>query len=200
MDAVRTIVLASVLGAALLGTIQTACSQGQGSAAAGAQAPSIELQEFLRLAYSSASLQEQAAQLAAGRETRQEVKDFAVAAAEFRAGLLRRIEAFAGRRGMPLPSARTFEHRVLLENLEPLDHLELSRRYAEMQVEALEQELGIYQAASRSPQRDVASFAEEIIPELQQQRSAAQQMFDAVVRCRQALDQATAPCRQCLFF
>jgi predicted outer membrane protein len=180
MGAVRTFMVVSALGVALQGAIQTACSQAQGSAPAAAQAPSIALHDFLRLAYSSASLQEQAAQLAASRETRPEVKQFAVAAAEFRAGLLQRIEAFAGGRGMPPPSARTFEHQVLLENLEPLDHLELSRRYAEMEVEALEQELGIYRAASRSPQRDVMAFAEEVLPELQRQRSAAQQMFDAV--------------------
>jgi predicted outer membrane protein len=160
--------------------VQIVWAQGQGASGGAAQTRPIEPQEFLRLAYSSASLQGQAAKLAASRETRPEVKTYATAAVDFRQGLLQRIETFAKERGMPLPSVKEFEHQVIIENLEPLDYLALSRRYAEIQVQALGQEVGIYQAASRSPSAEIKAFAEQVLPELQRQQEGAQKMFEAV--------------------
>ena len=81
---------------------------------------------------------------------------------------------------MPLPSVKEFEHQVVIENLEPLDYLALSRRYAEVQMQALDQELGIYRAASRSPHQAIKTFADEILPELEKQREDAQKMSDAI--------------------
>jgi predicted outer membrane protein len=162
---------------ALPGTIPVAAQE---TSVGQSQARAIEPQEFLRLAHSSATLQGQAAKLAASRETRPEVKSYATAAAEFRQGLLQRIEAFAKERGIPLPSVKEFEHRVIIENLEPLDYLALSRRYAEIQVQASEQELTIYQAASRSQRQEIKAFAEKVLPELQKQHDAARKMYEAV--------------------
>jgi predicted outer membrane protein len=101
-------------------------AQGQGSSAPATQTHHIEPQEFVRLAYGSASFQGQAARLAASRDTRPEVKSYATAATEFRLGLLQRLEAYAKERNMPLSSAKEFKHQVILENLEPLNALELS--------------------------------------------------------------------------
>jgi predicted outer membrane protein len=170
----------ALLGMALLGAAPAAMAQGAGTSGAPAQTRSIEPQEFLRLAYSSASLQGQAAKLAASRETRPEVKSFAAAAVELRTGLLQRIEAFSRERNLPLPSVKEFEHQVILENLEPLDYLALSRRYAEIQIQALEQELGIYQAAARSGSDEIKAFAAQVLPELQKHLVDAQKMFEAV--------------------
>jgi putative membrane protein len=81
---------------------------------------------------------------------------------------------------VPLPSAKEFERQVILENLEPLDALELSRRYAEIQVQAIDRELGIYQAASRGPHQEIKDFAAQVLPELQRRREGAQAMYEAV--------------------
>jgi len=81
---------------------------------------------------------------------------------------------------MSLPAVKELEHQVILDNLEPLDSLELSRRYAEAQVQALEQEIGIYQAASRDPDQRINAFAAVTLPELQQQLELARKMFEAV--------------------
>jgi predicted outer membrane protein len=155
-------------------------AQGQGASAPATQTRPIEPQEFVRLAYSFASLQSQAARLAAGRDTRPEVKDYAASAADFRASLLQRLEAFARVRRIPLPAMKEFEHQVIIENLEPLDALELSRRYAEIQVQALDREIGIYQAASRSAHQEIKEFATQVLPELQQRLKGAQTMYDAI--------------------
>jgi predicted outer membrane protein len=180
MDILRLLTAAFILGMALPGTLPSASAQGQGTSAPAAQTRPIEPDEFLRLAYSSASLQGQAAKLAASRETRPEIKAYAAAAADFRLNLLQRIEAFARDRNMTLPSVKEFEHQVIIENLEPLDYLALSRRYAEIQLQALGQEIGIYQAAARSPSTEIKAFAEQILPELQRQQEGAQKMYEAV--------------------
>jgi putative membrane protein len=176
----RILMAASVLVTVLPEAIPVVRAQGQGASAPTTQTRPIEPQEFVRLAYSSASLQAQAARLAAGRDTRPEVKDYAASAADFRASLLQRLEAFARERSIPLPARKEFEHQVIIENLEPLDALELSRRYAEIQVQALDREIGIYQAASRSPHQEIKEFAAQVLPELQQRLKGAQTMYDAI--------------------
>jgi predicted outer membrane protein len=176
----RPLIIALAIGVALSGLAPADWAQGQGTSSVPAQTRPIEPQEFLRLAYSSATLQGQAAKLAASRETRPEVRSFAASAADFRLGLLQRIEAFARERSLPLPSVKEFEHQVIIENLEPLDYLALSRRYAEIQVQALGQEIGIYQAAARSPSAEIKAFAEQVLPELQRQQEGAQRMYEAV--------------------
>jgi len=79
-----------------------------------------------------------------------------------------------------MPEQQNFEHRVLLENLEPLDHLELSRRYAEVQVQALEQEIQGYTAATQAADEGVKEYAAAILPELQRRLEAALRVHDAV--------------------
>ncbi|NBJ11099.1 DUF4142 domain-containing protein [Microvirga arsenatis] len=155
-------------------------AQGQGSANAPAPARVIEPEEFVRLAYSSATLQGQAATLASSRETRPEVKSYAAAQTGFRQDLLKRIEAFARERNLPLPSVKEFEHQVIIENMEPLDYLALSRRYAEIQLQALDQEIGIYRAASQSPHQAIKAFADQVLPDLEQRRGGAQKMWETV--------------------
>ncbi|MBM6579848.1 DUF4142 domain-containing protein [Microvirga sp. BT689] len=180
MKAFKSMIAASVLAMVLPSAIPVVRAQGQGTPGAPAQTRPIEPQEFVRLAYSSATLQGQAARLAASRETRPEVRSFAASAADFRLGLLQRIEAFARERSLPLPSVKEFEHQVIIENLEPLDYLALSRRYAEIQIQAVGQEIGIYQAAARSPSAEIKAFADQVLPELQRQQEGAQKMYEAV--------------------
>ena len=81
------------------------------------------------------------------RDTRPEARSFAQAMLEFRRALGSKLEGLARERNLKLPTVLEFEHQTVLENLEPLDALELSRRYAEVEMQALEQELQIYGAA-----------------------------------------------------
>jgi putative membrane protein len=148
------------------------------AAVQGVQTP--DPQRFLDLAVSSASLQAKAATLAATRDTRPEVKTFAQAMQTFRDGQLRRLQAFAQERSLRLPLVEQFEHKVLLENLEPLDLLALTRRYAELQIQALDQEIRIYQAAAQGQDDAVKRFAQEMMPQLQQQLDGARRVWDTV--------------------
>jgi hypothetical protein len=55
----------------------------------------------------------------------------------------------------------------LIDNLEPLDSLALARRYAELQVQALEQETKAYESAT-GKNAALAPFIAEYLPLLRQ--------------------------------
>jgi putative membrane protein len=142
--------------------------------------PAIGAATFLQLAHSSAVLQAQAAELAASRDTRPEVRSFAPRMAEFRRDQIARLLSAARERTLAVSPVPAFEHKVILENLQPLDSLELSRRYAEVQVQALEQELQNYAAAESSLDEWVRTFARDTRPRLQE-------LLDEARRLRQAI-------------
>lgn len=137
---------------------------------------------FFGFAYSSAVLQERASTLAASKDTRPEVQEFAREMARFRGQQLGRLRAVAQERGLRLPGEEDFEHRVVLENLEPLDYLALSRRYAEVQVQALEQEIRGYEAAARATDENTKRLSAEMLSQLPQRLDAARRMHEAVQR------------------
>jgi putative membrane protein len=125
-------------------------------------------------------LQERASVLAASRDTRPEVKEFAGEMARFRAQQLVRLRTVAQERSLTLPGQEEFEHRVVLENLEPLDYLALSRRYAEVQIQALTQEVRGYEAAEQRADDSIKRLAAEMLPQVRQRLEAAHRMHDAV--------------------
>ena len=100
--------------------------------------------------------------------------------ARFRRQQVERLRAVAQERSLGPPAESEFEHRVVLEKLEPLDHLALSRRCAEVQVQALEQEIRGYEAASRGADGGIRQLSAEMLPELRQRLEAAHRMHDAV--------------------
>jgi len=167
-------VMISLLG---FGLPCVAAAQGQSP---GARTNPPEPDRFVRFALSSAALQEQVSELAASRDTRPEVRAFARDMERFRNQQIARLRTLAQGRGQRVPEQQDFEHRVLLENLEPLDHLELSRRYAEVQVQALEQEVRGYTAATQAEDEGVKEYAAAILPELQRRLEAALRMHEAV--------------------
>jgi putative membrane protein len=150
---------------------------------ASAQAPAAPAKqgvaEFVVAARSSAMLQLKAAEIAARSDARPEVKQFAQEMSGFRQAHLRSIEALATANKIALPADLTFEQKVLIENLAPLDFLALSRRYAELQVQALEQETQEYdQAAKRGGAAE--GLIAEFLPQLRQQLDRAHGVAKAV--------------------
>ena len=148
--------------------------------AATAPAPqAIDPATFARVARSLAILQARAAELAASRETRPEARAFAQKMAAFRGEQLPKLDAVARERQVS-GAVLEFEHQAILENLQPLDSLELSRRYAELQMQALEQEIRAYGAAERAPDERLKGYAAELRPRLEQLLEEARAMRQAV--------------------
>jgi predicted outer membrane protein len=151
-----------------------------GAQNAAADAGPVDPGRFLAFAYSSAMLQERASALAASKDTRPEVKEFAREMARFRGQQLSQLRAIAQERGLTLPAEEEFEHRVVLENLEPLDYLALSRRYAEVQLQALAQEIRGYEAAEQGADEGMKRLAAEMLPQVRQRLEAARRIHDSV--------------------
>jgi putative membrane protein len=133
----RLCLAATAWGAAAI--VAPAAAQPIQPAARSRQVPDAET--FLQLAHSAAVLQVQAAELAGSRDTRPEVRAFARQMVEFRREQIASLLSAARERKLAVSPVPALEHKVILENLEPLDSLELSRRYSEVQVQALEQEM-----------------------------------------------------------
>lgn len=161
-----------------LGAPGPAAAQPRSSAAEHGQ---VDPGRFLRFAHSSAVLQERASRLAASKDTKPEVKEFAREMARFREQQAERLRAAARERGVALHGPEEeLEHRVVLENLEPLDYLALSRRYAEVEIQALEQEIRGYEAASQGADEATKRLSAEMLPDLRRRIEAARRMHDAV--------------------
>jgi putative membrane protein len=142
--------------------------------------PASDAETFLRLAHSFAVLQARAADLAASRETRPEVRSFAQRMVEFRRGQIPRLLATAREHMIAVSPVPEFEHRIIIENLEPLDFLALSRRYAEIQVQALEQELQGYTSGEGALDQGIKALAHDTRPHLQRLLDEARQVRQAV--------------------
>jgi predicted outer membrane protein len=140
----------------------------------------LDAATFVRLAHSSATVQARAAGLAANRDTRPEAKAFAQKMVEFRRGQIPKLEAAARDNKVAVPALPDMEHRLIVENLEPLDFLALSRRYAEFQIQALEQEILIYAGAARGPDDWARSLAAETSADLSRLLEEARTMRQAV--------------------
>jgi hypothetical protein len=75
----------------------------------------------------------------------------------------------------------SLEHRAVLNGLTLLDGLELARRYAETQTQALDQALALYGAAAgQEEDPGLKALAADLLPRLQQQAQAARAAQKAV--------------------
>jgi putative membrane protein len=140
----------------------------------------LDAETFVRLAHSSAVVQARAAELVTTRDPRPETKAYAQRMVEFRQGQIPKLEAAARDHKVSVPAALSMEHRLIFENLEPLDYLALSRRYAEFQLQALDQEIQIYGGAANSPDAWLRSLAAETAPELRRLLEQAREMRQSV--------------------
>ena len=174
----RLCLAATAWGAAAI--VAPVAAQPIQPAARSRQVPDAET--FLRLAHSAAVLQAQAAELAASRDTRPEVRAFATRMAEFRREQIASLLSAARERTLAVSPVPALEHKVILENLEPLDSLELSRRYSEVQVQALEQEMAAYAQAESSPDGWVATVARDSKARLQGLLDEARQVRQTIGR------------------
>jgi putative membrane protein len=160
----------------LLAALAAGATPGRAETAASSSPVGVAL-AFLA---SSATLQEKASSLAASRDTRPEVKAFASGEARAATESLERLRSFARGRGIGLPGEMDAEHKAIWDNLEPLDLLALSRRYAEVEVQALERDTEMYEDASKSPDADVRALAADMLPQARRRLDEARRVHEAV--------------------
>lgn len=135
---------------------------------------------FVEAAYASAQFQDRISKAAQGRDLRPEAKALTQEVGAYRDRQIPALVNLAKGAGVPVRDALDRELRSVAENLEPLNGLELSRRYAEAEAQALDKEVGVYDEAARSGPDSVKTFAGRELPELQRLRDLARSAFDNV--------------------
>lgn len=134
----------------------------------------------VRYLASSAILQNKMSSLAASRDTRPEVKAFAAQEARAASDHLEQLRMFARARSLQLPEEMDAEHKLIWDNIEPLDVLALTRRYAEVEQQALERDVQMYEEGAKSPDADVQALAAKLLPGLRARFEQARRVHDAV--------------------
>lgn len=135
------------------------------AAVAQTAAAPVELRadRFLAFATSAATLALEASRLVETRDTRPEIREAAGRVAAERRAQLEGLRKAAGEAGIALTGLQ-FEHQVAFENLQPLDNLGFSRRYAELMRQLVEQEREAYAAAAASGDPRLAALGRESAP------------------------------------
>ncbi|MBK3402886.1 DUF4142 domain-containing protein [Methylorubrum populi] len=114
---------------------------------------------FVEAAYASAVFQERISRVAAAKATRPGIKVLAERVRDFRSAQLPTLGRLAAAVGIEVRDTLDLELRSIVENIEPLDYLALSRRYAEVESQALEKEIAAYEEAARSSSQQVRGYA-----------------------------------------
>jgi putative membrane protein len=133
-------------------------------------APAIRAQtaapSFIEAACASAQFQLRIAKAVAAKAVRPEAKALADASAAFRTEQIPQLKALAQKLGKPVRDSLDRELQAIADNLEPLDELEMSRRYAEAATQALDKEAEIYRSAAENGPSDVRAYAASTVDQI----------------------------------
>ncbi len=135
---------------------------------------------FVEAAYSSALFQARISRIAASKDPRPGIKALAERVRDFRTAQLPELARLAGTAGIRVRDTLDLELRSIVENIEPLDYLALSRRYVEVETQALGREISAYEDAARSEVQPVREYAAATLERLRDLSKAAQTELAAV--------------------
>jgi hypothetical protein len=135
---------------------------------------------FVQAAYASAQFQLRIARAAASKAVRPEAKALADASAAFRTDQIADLKALAQKVGTPVRDSLDRELQAIADNLEPLDALEMSRRYVEAATQGLDKEAEIYRAAAETGPADVKAYAASTIERIRTMAAQARDAWAAI--------------------
>ncbi|GJD59820.1 DUF4142 domain-containing protein [Methylobacterium dankookense] len=135
---------------------------------------------FIEAAYSSAVFQDRISRIAAAKDTRPGVKALAERVRDFRASQLPELARLAGVTGVEVRDTLDLELRSIVENIEPLDYLALSRRYAEVEVQAIGREIAVYEGAAQSDAQPIRDYIAATLGRLRDLEAGAKLELSAV--------------------
>ncbi|WP_336491310.1 DUF4142 domain-containing protein [Methylobacterium nigriterrae] len=135
---------------------------------------------FVEAAYASALFQARISGIAAAKDVRPGIKALAERVRDFRKAQLPELAQLAKASGVEVHDTLDRELRSIVENIEPLDYLALSRRYAEVETQALEKEINAYEDVARAGPQPVQDYAAATLEKLRELRKAAKDGLAAV--------------------
>ena len=138
-------------------------------------------QRFVEAAYASAVFQARISEIVATKEARPEIKALAERVRDFRATQLPELVQLARGAGIEVRDTLDLELRSIVENMEPLDFLALSRRYAEVETQkTLDKEISAYEEAARSGPQSIREYASATLGRLRDLGKTARDGLAAV--------------------
>jgi hypothetical protein len=135
---------------------------------------------FIEAAYASALFQAQISRITAAKDPRPGIKALAERVRDFRASQVPELARLAETTGVGVRDTLDLELRSIVENIEPLDYLALSRRYAETEVQALGREIAAYEEATRSDAQPIRDYVASTLGRLRDLEMAAKTELSAV--------------------
>jgi hypothetical protein len=135
---------------------------------------------FIEAAYASALFQAQISRITAAKDPRPGIKALAERIRDFRASQVPELARLAETTGVGVRNTLDLELRSIVENIEPLDYLALSRRYAEVETQALGREIAAYENASRSDAQPIRDYIAATMGRLRDLDMAARAELAAV--------------------
>ncbi|MHB2210738.1 DUF4142 domain-containing protein [Methylobacterium sp. CM6257] len=135
---------------------------------------------FIEAAYASALFQAQISRITAAKDPRPGIKALAERVRDFRASQVPELARLAGTTGVTVRDTLDLELRSIVENIEPLDYLALSRRYAEVETQALGREIAVYENAARSEAQQIRDYAAATLSTIRELNKAAQTELAAI--------------------
>jgi putative membrane protein len=178
----RPLLLGLLLAAAFLAATPARGQETGGAAPSAGSLKALDPQSFVALAASLAMFEIEAGGHAMQRSDKPELVALARDTVGLQSQILERLRPAAQERGLTLPSAMSLEHRAVLDGLAPLDGVELARRYAQAQTQAMDQALALYGAAAgQDEDPELKTLAADLLPRLQQQAQVARSAQEAVL-------------------
>lgn len=130
--------------------------------------------EFVNHAARANLAEVQIAQLAAERAKSQAVKDFSQRLVKDHAEARQRLEQIAVKRGVMLPDGLTDEQNAVVRHLRPLQGQQFDQAFQKHAVKDHQKNIETFRdAAKKSDDTEVKSYAEKVLPVLQQHLEAA---------------------------
>ena len=135
---------------------------------------------FIESAYASAQFQAKISRITAAKDPRPGIKALAERVRDFRASQVPDLARLAEATGVRVRDTLDLELRSIVENIEPLDYLALSRRYAEVETQALGREIAAYEEATRSDAQPIRDYVATTLGRLRDLEMAAKTELSAV--------------------
>jgi putative membrane protein len=159
----------------------SAASGGQTRTAQSASQPALSASSFIQQAAMIDMAERQMAQLAQQKAQSEEVRRYAAQMLEDHGQSTQRLMRLAEQKNVTPPSSLDQQHRATAQRLEGLSGAQFDREYMQVQVQAHQKALDLYQrAAQQGTDREIQQFAQTLTPTLQQHLAEARQVVASV--------------------
>jgi len=143
---------------------------------------SVSTDEFVQRAAQGGMAEVAMSNLARGRASDPDVRDFASQMVQDHSQANRQLHQIAWRKGVSVPNDMDFSHRIALRNMRNRRGDSFDRAYMRQMVEDHQNTLAMFRAYARNgDDPDLRAYAQQTLPALEHHRAMARETQDAVM-------------------